>query len=359
MYAGMGCASLGFKKAGFEIAAALEIDPRRCQVYEDNLGFKPITKDVMKVSAKDLLTAANLNGGEKFCVVGCPPCQSFSKLSETSGIDPLSDPRSKYVNKFADLVVEMEPAAVVFENVSWLVKGPGKRFFEKYLRKLEKNGYVTFHRLINAADFGVPQNRIRVVAISIRKKFVNKRTEIELNEFFDTRKKNQKTVKSAIKNLKPLRAGQKDSKDPYHFAREHKTNVMRIIKNIPKNGGSRAQLPRHLWLNCHKNLGHGADSVYGRMSWDKPSPTMTCRCTTPACGRFIHPTQNRGITLREAMRLQTIPDNIKMRLTHQKSSTSYTSHYLVSRQQAEEMVGDAVPVILATKIGKMLLETLP
>lgn len=344
IFSGIGCASLGFKKAGFELAAALEIDPLRCEIYEKNLRLKPLQRDIMRINGKMLLEHAGLRRGGKFCVVGCPPCQSFSKLSDTTGVNVLSDPRSKYVSKFARIIEEMKPAAVVFENVFWMIDGPGQKFFDHYIRKMTKAGYYTDFETINAANFGVPQNRRRVVAISIRKKFLKKKTKKELKKFFKTKMDRPKTVRSAIKDLKPLRPGQVDKNDSLHFARNHDPKVLKLIKNIPKNGGSRRDLPKRLWLNCHKKIKHGADSVYGRMRWNSPSTTMTCRCTTPSCGRFIHPSQNRGISLREAARLQTIPDNFKLAATN--------------RQKAEEMIGDAVPVRLAQRIGAVVLQVL-
>ncbi|MGI0060824.1 MAG: DNA cytosine methyltransferase [Nitrosotalea sp.] len=344
IFSGMGLASLGFKKAGFQIAAALEIDPLRCRIYEKNIGLKPIQSDVMKINGKQLLSKANLRKGSKFCMIGCPPCQSFSKLSDTRGIDALEDPRSKYVNKFAKIVKETKPTAVIFENVPWMIEGPGRIFFERYVKSLKKSGYETFSGTVNAANFGVPQNRLRVVAISIKKKLVTKKVKEEISKFYGTERKNPKTVRDAIGNLKPLRTGQGDKNDFLHLARTHTPKVLEMIKHIPKDGGSRRQLPRRLWLDCHKKIKHGADSVYGRMSWDKPSTTITGRCTTPACGRFLHPTQNRGITVREAARLQTIPKYFEME---------------GSRQDLEEMIGDAVPVLLAQKVAQKLLKILP
>ncbi len=340
----MGCASLGFKKAGFEIAAAIEINPLRCEVYKNNLKINPIQADIMKINGKKIMEAGRISKNEKFCMVGCPPCQSFSKLSDTTMVDTKSDPRSKYVKKFASIVEEMHPTAVVFENVSWMAKGPGQKFFNYYIKKLEKTDYKTLFNIVNAADYNVPQNRHRIIAISIQKQFITPQIISSLEKFLHLKKQKHKTVKDAIKDLKPIGVGKSDINDYLHFSKNHDPKVLRMIKAIPKNGGKRTQLPKHLWLKCHKKIKHGADTVYGRMWWDRPAPTMTCRCTTPACGRFIHPTQNRGISIREAMRIQTIPDNFKMN---------------GNRQRAEEMIGDAVPVHLAKRIGQKLLEVLP
>lgn len=345
VFAGMGCASLGFRKAGFQIAGAVEIDPLRCEIYEKNLKVRPVTTDIMKMDGERIMSHAGIKRGEKFCVVGCPPCQSFSKLSDTSSVDTASDPRSRYVGKFGQIIEDAKPAAAVFENVAWMARGPGKAFFERYLGRLRRAGYVTEFNVVNAADYGVPQNRRRVIAISVKKNLVTRDARQNLRRFLRRQRREHATVRSAIKDLMPIRSGSADPGDPLHCARNHSPKVLQMISAVPKDGGSRARLPSHLWLQCHKKLSHGADTVYSRMWWDRPSPTLTCRCTTPACGRFIHPTQNRGITIREAMRLQTIPDNFKV------SGASV--------QKTEEMIGDAVPVTFARTIGSKLLQVVP
>ena len=340
MFSGAGFASLGFRKAGFEIVGALEINSKRCQIYEKNLHLKPIQEDVLGISAQEILSKCNLEKGSDFCVVGCPPCQSFSKLSSTRRINPLTDPRSKIVEKFADLISEMNPLAVVFENVTGMLSGSGKIFFNYYIKKLEKYGYFTISDVMNAYDFGVPQNRKRVVGVSIRKDLINDDTIEKLKGIHTVKSSKHKTVRGAISDLKPLSNGQSDHTDPLHSSRKHGKSVLEIIKHIPKNGGNRKDLPKRLWLNCHKKLKKGAETSYGRMWWDEPSPTITCRCTTPACGRFIHPSQNRGITLREAARLQTIPD-----------SFDFGNN---ATEQIQSMIGDGVPVNMAKHIGKCL-----
>ena len=344
MFAGAGCASLGFRRAGFDIAAALEIDPDRCDIYERNFGKRPVQKDVMRTSAGELLGRAGLRRGSMFCVVGCPPCQSFSKLSDTSRVDTRTDPRSRFVLRFGRLVAQMSPAAVVFENVPWMMSGPGKKFFDAYVADMRRAGYHTVPGVVNAADVGVPQNRRRVVAISVKRRLLNRRRMELLEGFHGGWRKRRRTVGDAIRGLPRLRPGQHDPSDPLHAAADHDGSVLKRIRHVPRNGGSRKQVPRRLWLECHRRLGSGAGTSYGRMSWGGPSPTMTCRCTTPSCGRFIHPSQNRGITLREAARLQSIPD-------------SFDFGGLPSGR-IESMIGDAVPPALARQIGLRLARVL-
>ena len=341
LFAGMGCASMGFKEAGFEPAAALEIDPLRCNLYRENVGIAPVQANVMDISGKDLLRAGGLKKGGSFFVVGCPPCQSFSTLADTSGTAKMFGVRSEYVRKFARLVVEMMPLVVVFENVQGMVIGSGREFFDEYVAALRAAKYQTRHEVVNAADFGVPQNRKRVIAVSVREDAAKKETMDEIVVFLRSKVGRKSTVRDAIGDLDsmPLESGESDPEDLHHQASEHCSRVLEMISNVPKDGGSRKDLPRRMWLECHKKLGGGAETSYGRMWWDEPSPTITCRCTTPACGRFTHPVRDRGITVREAARLQTIPDGAKL------------SKY---RHKNAAIIGDAVPVLLARKIAEKM-----
>ena len=342
VFSGMGCASMGFEEAGFEPAVALEIDPLRCDLYRKNVGIEPIQADVMAASGKDLLKAGGLKRGGGFFVVGCPPCQSFSSLADTRKRRGMFRIRSGYVRKFTSLVIEMMPLAVVFENVQGMVGGPGKRFFDEYLDALDDAGYRTRHDVVNAADFGVPQNRKRVIAVSVRKDAAGNETMDRIDDFLHSEIGSFHTVRDAIGDLVPLESGEADPDDLHHKAIAHSTKVKKIISSVPRDGGSRKELPIELWLDCHKNT-RGAQSSYGRMRWDSPSPTLTCRCTTPSCGRFTHPFNDRGITIREAARLQTIPDSARL-----------SEH----RSKNESIIGDAVPVLLARKIAENLRSAL-
>lgn len=333
---------MGFQKAGFKPVAALEIDPARCELYCANVGIEPVQADVMSVRGKDLLREGGLRRRGRFCVVGCPPCQSFSSLAGTRGANEMFGVRSGYVRKFAKLVVEMMPMVAVFENVQGMMAGSGRRFFDEYVATLKRAGYRTRSRVVNAADFGVPQNRKRVISVSVRKDAAKDETMSEIYDFLCSKVGKRRTVRDAIGDLdseKPLESGEYDPEDPHHGASLHSPKVLRMIRNVPKDGGSRKDMPRRMWLECHKKIGKGAESSYGRMRWDAPSPTITCRSTTPSCGRFTHPVQDRGITIREAARLQTIPDGAKLGEYRQKNAA---------------IVGDAVPVLLARKIAEKL-----
>ena len=226
-----------------------------------------------------------------------------------------------------------------------MASGPGKAFLDKYLYIMAGAGYRTVCHVVNASLVGIPQNRKRVIAVSVKKRLLNvKRTRL-LDSFHDAERQDACTVRNALSGLPPLRPGQRSQGDRLHFAGAHGHRVTEVIRHVPKNGGCRKEIPRRLWLECHKRLDGGAETSYGRMWWDRPSPTITRRCTSPACGRFIHPSQNRAITLREAARLQTIPDSFDF---------GDNSAAVIG-----DMIGDAVPVRLAAWVARRLLAVLP
>jgi DNA (cytosine-5)-methyltransferase 1 len=302
LFCGCGGASLGFRQAGFRLVGAVDIDESACTTYQRNLGLSPLRADLRLLDCPTLLKAFELGRGDVDVVVGCPPCQSYSSLHRTrSNVD---EGGNYLLHTFAKIVGELKAPVVVMENVPGLAR---RREFFNYLKKMENMGYSSYHSILNAKDFGVPQNRRRLVCISFRTRSVF--PETDFSEFYLNL---VATVRDAIGDLPPVGAGQAHPTIPNHKARSHSERVMRMIAAIPKDGGSRKDLPRRMWLDCHRRLeknGGGAESVYGRMWWDRSAPTITTRCTTPSSGRFIHPEQDRSITPREAARLQTFPDS--------------------------------------------------
>ena len=338
-FSGMGMMTYGHLMEGINVVAGLEIDGRRCGVYEDNLKVRAFRADLSS------LTAAELRGmteGAKrpLVAVGCPPCQSFSSLHRTRGAAAAFDPRTELVSRFGTLAVSLKPEAIVFENVGGILNRQNLPYFGRYLKALEASGYLTASGVLDAADFGVPQHRRRVIAVSVRRGLGAEPSLPEPTHSRDGGAGRRKwvTVRDAIGDLKPLNSGERDPGDPLHYARLHTENTLKIIRAIPKDGGSRRDLPDELVLPCHRRLGRrGAESVYGRMKWDEPSPTITSRAISPSSGRFIHPEQDRGITLREMARLQTIPDDFK---------TAGPTEAVAG------MIGDAVPPELARAIAR-------
>lgn len=340
-FSGLGIMSYGLINEGLGVSMGMEIDPERVRLYKSNLEVRAREVDLSIATRGSIRSIIDSEKIRPELVVGCPPCQSFSSLHRTRGIPMEQDPRTALVSKYGKLAAGVNPKIIVFENVRGVLSGTNKTHFEKYLKYLSRKGYLTVWDVLDAADYGVPQHRMRVVAISIRRDLKVKPTLPVPTHSKDGSESTKKwaSVRDVVGDLKPLESGESDLTDPLHYATAHTESSLRIIKAIPKDGGSRRSLPDNLVLPCHKKLGNGkgAESVYGRMKWDEPGPTITGAAIRPSSGRFIHPDQDRGITLREMARLQTIPDDFK---------------FEGSKEAIARMIGDAVPLELARAIAR-------
>jgi len=341
LFAGCGGATLGFKQEGFRVAAAVEVDPTAAETYRLNhpevILFE---EDILEITPRRILRRSGFRKGEVTVILGCPPCQGFSRQRRGK-----RDERNKLVRVFAEFVAAIKPQLFVLENVPGLANGAGKRIFQDALETLRECGYSVVHDILNAADYGVPQRRKRVVVIGSLNGSVSLPSPTHcsprrLKSSLDTSTplKPWRTVRDAIGNLRGLSSGKADPKDPLHAAPRHGEKALKRLRNIPRNGGSRNQLPRDLVLKCHeKHDGHR--DVYGRMKWDIVAPTITGGCNRVSKGRFAHPKQNRGITMREAALLQTFPKSYQ---------------FFGGRSAIALQLGNAVPVGLARAIARHL-----
>jgi DNA (cytosine-5)-methyltransferase 1 len=201
----------------------------------------------------------------------------------------------------------------MLENVPNLARY--KRYIN-FKRRLRQLGYEIADRILDVADFGVPQRRKRLVVLASR---VGKMPLLQPNTA-------RETVRNAIGKLPRV----EDSKDPLHnIAEVRSERIRRLIASVPKNGGSRCDLPTDLTLRCHTDI-DGFYDVYGRMTWDEVAPTITGGCINPSKGRFLHPEENRAITLREAALLQSFPIEYEFSLKRGKYATA-------------ELIGNALP----------------
>lgn len=314
LFCGCGGLTVGLKKAGFRVLAAVDIDPFSVKTFKANHRDIVVWEsDIRTLEPTALLDILGLNQGDLALLAGCPPCQSFSTLRTRNGAVRVDDPRNDLLLEFQRFVEILRPRAVMLENVPGLA---ADKRFHSFCKKLKKLGYLGDYCVLNAAEYGVPQRRRRLIYLA--------GYGIAIPFAVPTRK--PMTVKDAIGGLP--KAGV--SGDPVHDMPEQRTQkVMDIIRRIPKNGGSRTALPVELQLNCHKRC-DGFKDIYGRMAWNDVAPTITSGCYNPSKGRFLHPEEDRAITMREAALLQGFPRRYKFPTTDNKSAVAL-------------MIGNALP----------------
>jgi len=344
LFAGCGGLSTGLTQAGFRILSAVEINEVAARTYRANHRDVHLhVQDVCKITAASLLRENGLRVGQLDLLAGCSPCQGFSRLRK--GESGRNDPRNKLVFEYLRLVRGLRPKTILMENVPGIITTEyGNEIFDLVKEELEQLGYTVDYKVINVADYGVPQFRKRFVLLGSR----YRRHPIQLPEETHTSPNDRnpagklpwRTVRQAFQNIAPLENGQVDPNNPLHVCSANGDLNMQRIQAVPHNGGSRSSFPDNLVLECHRRYPNGYRDVYGRMSWDRPSPTLTGGCTNITRGRFVHPDQDRGISLLEAARLQTFPDG-----------------YVFCGNFGEKslQIGNAVPVRLGEIMGTQLI----
>ncbi len=284
--------TLGLKQAGFDVLSAVEIDATAARTYKANHNDVSLEHiDIRELSAAGLRRRLKLRPGQLDLLAGCPPCQGFSSLRTRNGANRNRDLRNGLVQDMLRFVRAFRPKTVMMENVPTLVRHKPFKDFCKGLRRL---GYRLAFEVKDAARYGVPQRRRRLILLASRGFDIR----------FATEARHARTVRETIGWLPKPGKG----RDRLHNLPEKRRTekVLKLIRDIPKNGGSRSDLPKNRQLDCHKNS-DGFRDVYGRMAWDVVAPTITSGCFNPSKGRFIHPEQNRAITMREAALLQGFP----------------------------------------------------
>lgn len=328
LFAGCGGLTVGLKRAGYRVVAAIDVNVLASQTYRANhpeVHF--VENDIRKISTVDLMNKLGLRAGELDLLAGCPPCQGFSTLRTRNNAKAVEDDRNDLVLEFLRFAEDIRPRSIMLENVPGL---ESDHRFVHFVKRLSDLGYKGNVEVLDVSNFGVPQRRKRLIFMA---------SLTEKPQLAKPKSGKPKTVKDAIFHLpKPGKSG-----DLLHDStRKHSDKVMRLIKSIPRNGGSRSDLPEELRLECHKRC-NGFKDVYGRMKWDDVAPTITSGCTNPSKGRFIHPDQNRAITLREASILQGFPKGYKFPAIENKGAIAL-------------MIGNALPPPFVAAHAKSLLK---
>ena len=337
LFAGGGGLTLGIKRAGFSLLAAVEIEKHAFATFTANHPeVKAYKQDIRSINGDDLKVLAP--NGVISLLAGCPPCQGFTSLTSKY---KRADSRNKLVREMARLVEETQPQAVMMENVPGLA-GRGRPLLDEFLKRIGRLGYESTVKVLQVADYGVPQNRRRLVVLAghgfqipIPKPTHSKDGSDELIPW--------RTVRDTIYGLpEPITLA--EAKE--HATVEHSNwHLIRSISQANKlrlrhaqAGEPWSQIPENLRPECHRGTYFGFGNVYGRMAWNEVAPTITAGCTTLSKGRFGHPEMHRTISVREAALLQTLPLDYKI-------DTPYMDY-------ACSIVGNALPCDFAEVLAK-------
>ncbi len=310
IFSGCGGMSAGFLAVNgatraFNLAMAIDNDPVANQTYSQNLGLQPTLEDVSVLASepgrfRTLIEKARRSPDGPLVLIGCAPCQGFSSHRDDKGA---LDSRNSLFYDFARLAVAVRPDAVVVENVPELLTDRYWPVVASAVDMLRSAGYHVNIGVHNMAEFGVPQERFRAVVLAMQKRFVPPRGFLARADF--------RTVRSAIAGLPAITPGRRDASDAMHYTARHRDSTVDVLRAVPKDGGNR---PADVGPTCLTRIAErqgkpGYEDVYGRLAWSRPAVTITNYSRNPASGRFAHPEQDRGLSIREAALLQAFPSD--------------------------------------------------
>ena len=340
LFAGVGGLSLGFEMEGFDILLANEFDQSIATAYKEN--HKSTNVVVGDITSLDLSKVFGEYVNKIDVVIGGPPCQGFSQKGKRKTIN---DERNFLFKHYVEVVKFVKPKYFVMENVPNLLTAE-KGFFLNEIKGLFKGyGYSIRYGVLNAADYGVPQNRRRAIIIG---KYLATPPELPLPC------KQKVTIWDAISDLAYLESGEGEFEQEYrnspksdyekkmrkgskilynHMATKHSALALERLSLIPPNAGKEILPKEHITKSVYSG-------TWSRMKQNDVAVTITTRFDTPSSGKFTHPFLNRAITVREAARLQSFPDTFK---------------FIGSKMSQMKQVGNAVPPLLARKIGRVIM----
>ena len=344
VFAGAGGLTVGLKRAGFRVVAAVELEAHAYATYKANHPeVRCLKQDIVTVSGSALLKHAGADHID--LLAGCPPCQGFTSL--TAKYREKEDPRNQLVLEMARLTEQIKPRAVMMENVPGLTQ-KGDDLYRQIRDRLETLGYRLTEGVLQVADYGVPQFRRRLVMLG------GLDFEIPLPCPTHSGPPNGdlapwRTVRDAIKgmpvplSLPEAKAGGDVERTDWHIVRQLSPKNLERIKAATA-GETWTTIPEELRPTCHRDGYVGFTNVYGRMQWDRPAPTITGGCTTFSKGRFGHPEADRTISVREAALLQTFPTDYRL-------DTPYMDYVC-------NMIGNALPCDFAEALSRQCAERL-
>ena len=342
LFAGAGGLSLAAKDAGLEVVAAVELNKNACKTYRTNLvkrrGTTLYEGDILEIDSAVIKETHFPEGLECDVVLGGPPCQGFSvhRINDAG----INDPRNELIHRYFQFVTELRPKVFLMENVPGILWKRHKNYIKTFYARGKAAGYrIEKPIVLDARDFGVPQRRRRVFILGIRNdvnldiEWPPKPTHSALPAKRNNGVKSWKNASSVFN--KAVKVG-----DTNDIHMNHTSELVEVFRSTPPNGGSRSQSSRV--LECHVDH-NGHKDVYGRIDPSEPAPTMTTACINPSKGRFLHPTEHHGITVRHAARFQTFPDWFV-----------FSGGLIASGEQ----IGNAVPVKLGSTLLSLIVKSL-
>jgi DNA (cytosine-5)-methyltransferase 1 len=331
LFCGAGGLTNGLERAGVDVRLGVDVDPACMYPYSANNAARFLLKSVEELEPRDIESAFRKNGIR--LLAGCAPCQTFSTYNQKATPE---DKRWWLLRQFSRLVQETSPELVTMENVPRL---RDQGVFKEFLTTLHEAGYIVSHGVVNCAEYGIPQHRHRLVLLASRLGSISLLSPSE----FGAR---PTTVREIIADLPPLKAGEMYGDDPLHQTSAlSRTNLKRMEASRP--GGTWRDWEKALVAACHKKrTGKTYPSVYGRMRWDEPAPTITTQFFGFGNGRFGHPEQDRAISLREGAILQSFPMDYEF----------VPPGKPIYKKSLGRLIGNAVPPTLGEVIGLSILE---
>lgn len=332
-FCGAGGLTRGLMDAGIEVLAGIDNDERLQKTYENNEPSVFRCENIEDTDIHKLRKEFGVRDDDLVLYAACTPCQPFSTLNRMKG----DDERRHLLLSFAELVEAAPPDFILVENVPGLNTAYGRDVYEQFVQVLDRHGFThRFGDFLDAKDYGVPQVRRRFIMLASRLGPVKEPERVS----------KPKTVKDYIEEYPEISDQDDEHEDyPNHVSRTLQPHHRIIVKAVPEDGGSRSDVEdTSILLPCHQKNPNAHKDVFGRMEWGGQAPTLTRRCTDVYCGRFVHPDQDRGISLREAAALQTFRDD-------------YVFHGTFHHIGAQ--IGNAVPVLLAERLGEAILSSIP
>lgn len=342
VFSGAGGFSLGAIQAGFEVRAAVENFRHAAATYRKQVRnttgrkIEFFKNDILELSPHEVMDEGGLAPGDCDLFLGGPPCQGFS--SHRLGRSGVGDPRNTLLYRYFHFLDAIRPRMFLLENVPGLLQPKHAEYLSTFLKLAADTGYaVRAPIILDAKDFGVPQNRKRVFIVGYDPEKVDFSIPWPTHPTHgDPSKLSDREPLAPWRTSDDAFAVPVRPNDPNDIHMRHREELVEVFRSTPANGGSRSQSSRV--LPCHKRH-DGHKDVYGRIDPSKPSPTMTTACINPSKGRFVHPTEHHGITARQAARLQTFPDEFE---------------FEGGLMAAGIQIGNAVPVALAKHVTAQL-----